>query len=587
MNWTGGSLSRSRKQNANLTVIQKKHFAKARARLLNGRPAPPRLDTSRVRGAGLSTGVPGFGTAVDRRQERQGTQLALDEYESVQPVVRQLQSLKPRYSRVSTARPRSTELQQSPQSSGHRPAGPSRSKHPSPHVSAYNQQAKAQATNGIIESATEPPALDELEAKRRQLLGSSDWMGLEKMKPVRIKFPDAEDRDLIGKRRCVKSDHYEAIPTTNQYRRPIVNAYEKLQMLRGSTNTLSSPGKISIHIGSSDRGSSVRRRGNSGSGSQRHHGARTSEEMLFDDQESAKATVHNQRSTQSSLQRSVNASDEMLFDREWSGIESEYSRESQPAEADYDGRYDLGRITHEKDGFEQGGTLFDQKSLASAPIYPVGYNARPNKIHEQSPGQVHVVYCEPERHLPNQSQSGQGQRLPYNGENVNDRSSNPLSKAHTEKKCKGRAFAQATARELANLFPVAETSQTAIHDSKECEDTNNKPEVVNQGNENHDDTPARPTQNEQPEISDISNQQEASKISVENHPTNAQTTIPAQDVPRSPAPATTSVAPVSQVREAPQQPAEAIAKEEEDEIIWRTFVFGTGDPDKDWTFDNS
>ena len=306
MNWTGGSLSRSRKQNANLSFIQRKHFARARGKLLNGRPPLQQIDISIFHDAEADNTMPrGTTSAPDLRRERPSTQMTLEEFESLRPVVKQLQSLR------------------SPHSPKHSSPSQTPLRYPEYHRIKTRQTNKAGshgsisalgAEQSITEASTTPIVSDELEVKRQELLKISDWVGLEKMKPVRMKFADAEDRDLIGKRRLVLSSHNIEKSMVQQHRRPPNNAYDKLNMARASSNLLSSSGKISIHIGSSHRGSSTGWRQNMSSNGGDDRRAHASDEMLFDDQEAPKGIMGGSRSTQNARYQSTNTSDEMLFD---------------------------------------------------------------------------------------------------------------------------------------------------------------------------------------------------------------------------------------------------------------------------------
>ncbi|KAL9006819.1 MAG: hypothetical protein Q9188_000430 [Gyalolechia gomerana] len=607
MNWTGGSLSRSRKQNSNLTVIQKKHFAKARAQLLNGRPSQPHLDATIFGGTGRNNRVPSLETTPDRLQEQQSTQLTLDEFENVRLVVKQLQSLRPRHARNTTARPRATKSVISSQSPRQQLTKSLLATDPSRHVSASTQRAMAQATNA--NTAAEVSEQDELETKRRDLLGTSDWMGLERLKPVRIKFPDVEDRDLIGKRRRLKSDQYQAVPATNQYGRPIINPYEKLQLLQGSSNTRSSPEKISIHIGSSDRASPTRRRGESDSGPTYHQIARASQEMLFDDRESIKAALRGQTSTPSSLQQSMNTSDEMLFDREWSGIASplgtestglpkdsdhkfpnrgvqatgdrtyapvadtesgrtpsEYPQELQHARKDLEGDYDPNKTGLDRDRFRPEEAGLNQKPSAPAPMDPVHSDRRAIAIPERISGQVQEAYAQPRRHLA--SQSSQERRSLGTSRKANSHHPSQLSTAHPEKRSNGQTFAQATARDLSTLFPSANNPHLASNTVKEGEIAEDEVEAANSDiHDNHTQTLDVPAP------------------TVQSPPAYPQdpATVPADEVPSRSPPEPLATQPAPRQQSPTRPPTEPTPDDEE--IIWRTFVFGTGDPENDWTFD--
>ncbi|KAL8841504.1 MAG: hypothetical protein Q9170_000887 [Blastenia crenularia] len=610
MNWTGGSLSRSRKQNASLSVVQKRHFAKARAKLLNQRQPRSRPYTD------YEDDVTSPSTPPDRLRKRRANQLTLDEFENVGPVVRQLQSIRPRHASVSDARHRSSALQHSSPSSSHLLTRSSRPNRPDPSRLGPTHQGKVRATNENTASPAGTPLQDELDAKRRELLGTSDWMGLEKLKPVKIKFPDIEDRDLIGKRRRVKTDQYEAIRTTDQHRRPTGNAYEKLQMLQRSSNILSSPEEISIHIGCSGRGSSARQRDNSGSGSSHRHRAHTSEEMLFDDQEPAKAAVPDQSSTQSSFQRSVNASDDMLFDREWSGIasplgaeatttpegsyhqkpheifqyadnranalaaytissadETEYSEESLPAPNNSQACHepekpDLGR--HQL--WQEERTL-RQKSSAPAQTEVAPPGSRRNTSQSQG-SRPELQY-----HTTDQSLHEQERRALHVSQKVSDGHPNQSLATHHKTNVNERSFAQATAKELADLFPVAEFSTHHLKWAQE------KSAAINQENI---DTQVKIKKNEKGKVKETSSPKDVPVLFPQSPAKDPRIAVPVatEEISQNPsAPsATTPTTPPPNPQIEMQQPVDPSA--EEDEIIWRTFVFGTDNLEEDWTFEN-
>ncbi|KAL8964387.1 MAG: hypothetical protein Q9183_004484, partial [Haloplaca sp. 2 TL-2023] len=220
MNWTGGSLSHSRKQNANLSVIQKKHFAKARGALLNGRQPPPRLDLAFFEEAENDTAVRITSPTRRLRPTRKGTQHTLDEYDHVRPVVNQLSSLRPRSHRRTSRQPRVAGEQHSKCSPQHHGRASSRQRRRiSPDMASRRQHESA--SSSIAHTPIKKAPLDELEAKRQELLTSSDWVGLQQLKPVKMKFADAEDRDLIGKRRRLEQSHHCLGRQAPQHRRPL------------------------------------------------------------------------------------------------------------------------------------------------------------------------------------------------------------------------------------------------------------------------------------------------------------------------------------------------------------------------------
>ncbi|KAL9604039.1 MAG: hypothetical protein Q9219_000801 [cf. Caloplaca sp. 3 TL-2023] len=618
MNWTGGSLSRSRKNNANLTVIQKKHFAKARAQLLSGRPPLSRLDASSVHNAGTQMLQSSFSRARSRPQEQPTTQTTLEQFEPIRPVVKQLQSLKPRHANRPATRPRSTEIYRSSQLSRHHPAKSPQSKHHSSPESASVPQERAQVTQTYEGNATKSPPVDKLEAKRRELLTTSDWVGLEKMKPAKIKFPEIEDRDMIGKRRSVKNDHSNAILAKDRYRRPVINPYEKLRMLRGSSNLLSSPEKISIHIGSSGKAPSTKWRRESGSGSGRHNPNHASEEMLFNDQESARAMVQDRPFKQSSFP-SFSGSDEMLFDREWSGIASPSGAVSTAVAQDafeppLDGdtppvtnssndpaahvsKHGLETNPYRSSRLQQRDSHSNRDAIKNAPRkthvqpknplsvhgeYPLRSYGSSDGVSESNSDPSQLAHEEHRLPVATTSPVEQQGKSPHT---TNDRHSDHGVSTHPRGyRHRGQPFAQATARELANLFPTAGTIHEDPQDSNddEAETYGSAPTgdfLGERGREPSTD-------------SELPDQEEIVASSPPKLPTGSTPlVVSVSSKQSSPAPfvePSTPVAPSPKPRSAPLSPspaALAAAEEEndkdeepdEDERIWRAFVFGSDD----------
>lgn len=219
MNWTGGALSRSRNANvkAPLLVKQKNYFAKARVRLQNGQRASP----PEVQYFDFGEWKPESGVRDDRHSDRvnrrASSQRTLDQFHNVQGVVRKLKSLRPRQESRSK-RKRSlindTEGYVLPSGIPIPPISPTligpRSHSSSPPVQAEPTEQEVMKPHRTSTSSTSDKlyplaALDSVETKRRRLLQESDWVGIERQrclsKPVQMKFTDAKDRDLIGRRR--------------------------------------------------------------------------------------------------------------------------------------------------------------------------------------------------------------------------------------------------------------------------------------------------------------------------------------------------------------------------------------------------
>ncbi|KAL8894552.1 MAG: hypothetical protein Q9192_004231, partial [Flavoplaca navasiana] len=316
MNWTGGSLSRSRKQNANLSVVQKRHFARARGRLLHGRPSPQHIDISIFNDAerddamlhGITKSVP------NHHRERQGSQMTLDQFENLRPVVKQLQSLRPHCSLETTPPAPSSQPQSQTCYRGDYQTNPLPTKKPRYQGPAYFRKANEKLANSMTGNpTTTPPAVDELEAKRRELLATFDWVGLERMKPVKMKFVNAEDRDLIGKRRFVKGNQAANNAYVQQHRTPLLNASDKLKLMRTASHSSASPGKISVRIGSSRRDLSPDRRQHKGLRLSNEYRSPLPDEMLFDDQESFNGVRSASANSKKTIHHSASTSDDMLF----------------------------------------------------------------------------------------------------------------------------------------------------------------------------------------------------------------------------------------------------------------------------------
>ncbi len=269
MNWTGGALSRSRRANpkVSLSVKQKNHFAKARVKLQNGqRTSPPEIQYFDFGEWKPECGVHNdpLSNSVKKGNPSQRT---LDQYENVQGVVRKLKSLRPR--KEGNKRKRSiindTEGHVLPSGIAIPPISPTIVTSRPPSSSSPTQAESSErnrlriSTSSRSDELDSPASLDSVEAKRRKLLQESDWVGVERQKripkPVKMKFTDAKDRDLIGRRRPLNDCNVEN-RWTLQGSRPMkipqwASDSEKPRGLhRGLVDEYYSAGGISIRIGS-------------------------------------------------------------------------------------------------------------------------------------------------------------------------------------------------------------------------------------------------------------------------------------------------------------------------------------------------
>ncbi|KAL8905901.1 MAG: hypothetical protein Q9207_002338 [Kuettlingeria erythrocarpa] len=641
MNWTGGSLSRSRKQNANLNVIQKKHFAKVRGQLLNGRLPPPTLGVSILHDLQQNGIVHAMASTSARQKERQSSQMTLDEYENVRPVVRKLQSFRPRHTRMMTPSPPIERQPHSRSAEGNHRSS-SRFSHAEPHTQTDQNQNSSRSASSHFGATEVPPAIDDLEAKRRELLGTSDWMGLGKTKPLKIHFPDAEDRDLIGKRRRVDPDQNRANrmnPALIQNLRPVSNTYEKLNMRRANPCVPTSPSRISIHIGSSDKSSlrgmsrdSRRRRRNDRNGP-------SSDEMLFNGPGSTREIIRNEGSTQDSFRQSEHASDEMLFDREWSGIASPSDQEP-PARAldlrqhpphhpsDPSPIITYPRADTVSSVFETEYSVESQHagevvcdpynvSAANAFCYPIPVASdRPSgcaRTMLRGPELEHRTHHSRESNNISQSRWNKEDRSveppppemikrpPQRDEtNAFERLPGQSWTAPLGKHTRGHTLAQATAQELAELFPCKETPRKTPRkvdhgrhrDRIQGTGRPESRERENQPEENNRDNALVITEKAQQHAAEAQPQRFTPDRTIQPAPCPSQDPPAAtttRALPSTPAPAPKMTNPDPQAQPLVSQAAGPTPEDDDDdEQIWRTFVFGTENPnDDDWIFDRT
>lgn len=237
MNWTGGALSRSRnaKSKVSLSVKQRNHFAKARVKLQNAqRPSPPAIQYF-----DFGEWKPENGIHNDRRsnpvEQVLPSQRTLEHFENVQGVVKKLKSLRPRHQEKKRKRSviDDTEGHVLPSGIPIPPLSPTiTSSRPPSRSSPVQAKPTAKPRSKRLRSGTPSDSdelfplagLDSVEAKRLKLLEMSDWVGIERQrrmsKPVKMSFIDANDRDLIGRRRPLNGSANQK-PRTVQRPRPM------------------------------------------------------------------------------------------------------------------------------------------------------------------------------------------------------------------------------------------------------------------------------------------------------------------------------------------------------------------------------
>ncbi|KAI4238020.1 MAG: hypothetical protein L6R40_005831 [Gallowayella cf. fulva] len=613
MNWTGGSLSRSRKHNTNLSVKQKQHFAKVRGKLLDGRRPLQRIEFPFAQHDEHNGRGPGSITHNSRR-EKQSTQMTLEEFENVRPLAKQLQSLRPRHALPTTSRSH-LSVSQPPSASPEclRTSLP-QTKEPPCDASRSRREAKPGTNRSLTPNSAPPRAFDELEAKRRELLESYDWVGLEKLEPVKMKFADAADRDLIGKRRIVKGFPNTGVQVAHQHRRPIIDADEKLNMMRASSNILSSPEKISVHIGSSHERSSVRRGDHDISIHTNGRQAPAPEEMALDNERSSRTGMHSSATQYNIAHQSTDMSDEMLFDQEWSNhlprLQHEpasmsrgpYKQAAHPnAEVvAYPGN--LPSTYTISSGSESSCLLQDQEveqdfdkhrarrcSRSYSPRFP---SSSERAVHEVTnifrldPGDRFNITKKPSFPAPkcrdDKEPGVEPQSTPSYDEEVVGihHATQPKPPSQAVRLCH---FDHKVVGDVMNAFPSVKecfnnTNSTGKHESDSHSTEANFETAWREFIQTQGTT-------KEHEESNISPSRRIDSATHLPKPLAHEQTVDAGAVQFAVNTALPPPSPVPIRENQPQAPADATP--EEDELLWRTFVFGTSDPTQDWTFDNA
>ena len=271
MNWTGGRLCRSRNANSSTSAKQKNHFAKARAKLQSAQSSTPKRQPFDLGHWRPDYETKHVSSSSGQQYEHSQHQMVLDDFENVRPLVQKLQTLNQRNDSHKRKRPSLERCVHHPkrEDSGLEPMSPIViSSRPS---SASSAQSSAPA----IATIEDPSRFDSLgtsgltsiEAKRRRLLQMEDWVGVERRhsKPAHMTFTEAEDRDMIGKRRQMKKGHHVTRDAIHRSSKRPSYLGEPRQLDIASQDF--GDGQMSIRIGSAV---------------DRSQASVSSEEMLFD-----------------------------------------------------------------------------------------------------------------------------------------------------------------------------------------------------------------------------------------------------------------------------------------------------------------
>lgn len=305
MNWTGGALGRgSNNAKTSLSAAQKRHFAKARARLPNNRPSPRSFQY---------LDFPAFGKSARPASNKARSHTSIeDDYDAYpqQTVVPQLPER-----RQDTPKRRRTPIKQeqeehtiAPQLSERHQDTPKRGRAPIKQEqeeqetvcsipstslpifisSGASSSSSSDADEDVAPAQVSLPEVScdkDLDAQRQRFLAMNDWVGLERhTKPVKIGFANEEDRDLIGKRRCLsqRPPMYNDRHASQQKRPKRTSYFERPRHEHYQASDYVSQADISVRIGSAvDR--SMRDERARRSLSKHSHRSLQSDEMLLDE----------------------------------------------------------------------------------------------------------------------------------------------------------------------------------------------------------------------------------------------------------------------------------------------------------------
>lgn len=255
MNWTGGGLSRSRNAKGSLTAKQKSYFAKARGRLQDRRPSPNKLKFCEFGEWLPERKDEDFSTFHRRQEEPSSVQKTLDQFATTRPIVKRLEGLKERREPRKRKRTPLTETRNQVRSKtpklqadepiviGSSPSASSSSPRDSPAVSHCPPQSNS--SEAILNAHS-------IEERRRRLLEMDDWVGIDRpgAHPVKMKFADPADKDLIGKRRRIAKVNYRHPSDRRRAIGEAANPVRNDHHISNIANTYYPEGDVSVRIGS-------------------------------------------------------------------------------------------------------------------------------------------------------------------------------------------------------------------------------------------------------------------------------------------------------------------------------------------------
>ena len=283
MNWTGGALGRSRNAKTSLTAVQKAHFAKARGRSEATHNSSPSLEIfgnilmnangnnkaqsrpTRAVSGGSCSNVTNKGFSGKRQS--QSTRVH-------GPKTRRISHSEKPMPRAGPPNHTQNVTLASPVDISSRPSSSVSSLETDAYACprVYNKPRLPESVNEVFKSA--PNAI---ETHRVRLLKTRDWIGISHTGPARIKFTDSNDRDQIGKRRrlsVLKRHGSQQNPRYHVLRRP--------QQAILATDEHLTQADISVRIGSAVDRKSTRLEMSRGSTLNPDHTSTMSDEMLLD-----------------------------------------------------------------------------------------------------------------------------------------------------------------------------------------------------------------------------------------------------------------------------------------------------------------
>lgn len=291
MNWTGGVLDRSRNANSSLLAKQKAHFAKARSKLNAGHASPQNIEifgNIPIR-PGISPGKhgkqPSVHIAPSSKEEgsshRHSHVLELPQHHSSEEVQRfKHQMPTPRTERrrdlpnLNRTSPIVISSRQSPASSFRQDG----------YISPVGQIQSSSTKPSEDRQASTPTAI---EVDRARLLSTGDWVGVSHTKPAKIDFTDTHDKYQIGKRRRLSDIYHRShTPKRQRYGSPLQRPRYPY-----AHNDILSQAEISVRIGSAVDRTTARNESQKSAVSKLEHASAVSDEMLLDERYSDRSAA--------------------------------------------------------------------------------------------------------------------------------------------------------------------------------------------------------------------------------------------------------------------------------------------------------